>query len=183
MLGVGQHGGAGAADGDCDDGEGEGQKEDVAGEDDPFGAGDDGGLKEGMHAVDECAGGSDAEGVKRRPRAALREEAQTDEENQVGGEGPGDGAPVPLQRREHDGCAEEECGDGQDPGWRNWARASGAGMAAGSGEWDEESSGDESNDDESRDEKLRVGGAERVVVQLVVGVEGAAGGEEDGSDG
>ena len=56
-------------------------------------------------------------------------------------------------------------------------------MAPGSGEWDEESSGDESNDDESRDEKLRVGGAERVMVQLVVGVEGAAGGEEDGSDG
>ncbi|MEI9968657.1 MAG: hypothetical protein WDM87_08560 [Terracidiphilus sp.] len=56
-------------------------------------------------------------------------------------------------------------------------------MAPGSWGRDEEGSGDESNDDESGDEKLGVSGAERVVEELVVGVENAAGGEEDGGDG
>ena len=106
---------AGAADSGCDDGDCDGQKQNVTGEDDPFGAGNDRRLKEGMYAVDECAGGSDAEGVKRRPCAALREQTQTDEKDQVGGESPYDGKPVRLKRRKQDGCAEQECGSGQDP--------------------------------------------------------------------
>ena len=62
---------AGAADGDCDYGERESEEENVAGEDDPFGAGNDWRLKEGMNAVDERAGRSDAEGVQRRPCSAM----------------------------------------------------------------------------------------------------------------
>ena len=57
---AGLHGRAGAADGEGDGGECEGQKENVAGEDDPFGAGNDWGLKEGMHTIDESSGSSDA---------------------------------------------------------------------------------------------------------------------------
>ena len=67
ILRTEQHNGARAADGEGDDGEREGEKKNVAGEDDTFGAGDDWRLNEGVHAVDDRPGSTDAEGVERSP--------------------------------------------------------------------------------------------------------------------
>ena len=193
-------GSPGAEDGDDDNDNRKDQKEHVAGEGDRLGAGDDRRLHEGMHAVQERSAGSDAKGVHRRPCAALREQTQPNEKNQVDGEDQGDGAPVPQNRRDHNGCAEKECGDAGDPGRGCRQRLAGrigrrkrigrrgrggrrerGGLITQSGR-NEEGSDGENDDEHGGHDELRGRGAERVVMERVSGVAVDADGEEDGGD-